>query len=151
MTLRKRGEHTNVPRVKEREDGGNRKDVVELRKSCHLDCPCLVEDPDGFVGNECWMTALSGGCRMHSIYQMVYPTQVSPSWYPKALQRHDKLATSNQYCWFSHVCLHVPNQASGSPEQMFRTDATACGTPWPLGNATHHWLLKLCWCGRDGP
>jgi hypothetical protein len=35
--------HTNVPRVKEREDSANGKDVIELRKGRHLDGPCTEE------------------------------------------------------------------------------------------------------------
>jgi hypothetical protein len=51
-------EHTNVPCVKERKDGGNSKKVIELRKT-HLDGFCLVEGPGGLAGVVvCWMTGL---------------------------------------------------------------------------------------------
>jgi hypothetical protein len=39
MPVEEQERHTNVPRVKERKNGANGKDVIELRKGRHLDGP----------------------------------------------------------------------------------------------------------------
>lgn len=46
---KKNSEHTNVPCVKERKDGGYGEDIIELRKAGHFDGSCPVKGPGGLA------------------------------------------------------------------------------------------------------
>ena len=65
-------EHTDIPRIEKREYGGNGKDVIELRKSHHLESPYIFKSVEGLADLvEYW----AGCCSDEETRRDLYITQ----------------------------------------------------------------------------
>lgn len=125
---------TNVPRIKECEDGTNGEKIVKLRKGRHLDRSVLVEGPDGLAGrllDDCKM--LGTKCTLYSSqhFTRAMLTILTPETTQMPRLGHNPINRSGRpMC----AAVHCPKQV-GAVQKWVKPVQERAESPWPLGIA----------------